>query len=314
MPNEISLPIQSRAAAVMPQSVRDDDRSVELVFTTGAMVRRWDWMEGEYEEELLVTPEAMRMQRLNSGAPLLADHAVYDLERVHGVVEKAWIENGEGRCRVRFAKDEKSETIWQKVRDGIIRNVSVGYLVHGYQEFVEGTRRVLRAIDWEPMEVSLVAVGADAAAGVRSAAVKTNCAIHRSQPTKKRGSNMSDENKDTPAPAEAAAAAPAAPAADAPAAEKPADEPEAAAAPAAPSAEARAVEIMEMCELAGVDLKRAADLVRSNKTTAEVRSALLAQRAKSTAGEISTHVTPPAEKKTGGLSERMAQKFSSKKK
>lgn len=305
MPDTVLLQSQARAAAIVPQSVNPDSRTVEVTFTTGALVRRYDWLEGEYEEELVVTPEAMRMDRLNSGAPLLADHACYDLDRVHGVVERAWIKDGKGYAQVRFAKDEATETIWQKVRDGIIRNISVGYNVYGYQEIKDGMRRILRAIDWEPMEISLVAVGADAGATVRNAETARTCTVHRAAVTHKRGTEMTTENEqDTemtteneqdPAPAadpkKAAARAEAAPVAN--------DE--------------RALEIMDLCQLGGVSLARAAEFVRGGKPISEVRAALLAERAAKSGEEIQTMNKPPVTQKAGGTAERMAARFSSAK-
>ena len=310
MPETVLLQSQARAAAIVPQSVNPDSRTVEVTFTTGALVRRYDWMEGEYEEELVVTPEAMRMDRLNSGAPLLADHACYDLDRVHGVVERAWIKDGKGYAQVRFAKDEATETIWQKVRDGIIRNISVGYNVYGYQEIKDGLRRILRAIDWEPMEISLVAVGADAGATVRNAETARTCTVHRAAVTHKRGTEMTTENEQDPAPAADVPETPAAPAAEpAPAADAPA-----APAEAAPVAnEERALEIMDLCQLGGVSLARAAEFVRGGKPIAEVRAALLAERAAKSGEEIQTMNKPPVTQKAGGTAERMAARFSSAK-
>lgn len=309
MPTSINVSMQSRAAAVMPQSVNEDARTAEFIFTTGAMVRRFDWLEGEYEEELVVTPDAVRMERMSSGAPLCADHATWAIENVHGVVERAWIEGGQGKMLVRFSDDEDSDKIWRKVKSGILRFVSVGYMVHAYQEVKEGARRILRAVDWEPVEVSLVAVPADAGAMVRSKPVsQTPCIIHRSnnQPTKEEvmttEANGADAGAENPAnpPADAA---PAADAAAAPAAD--------AAAPAAGEGETRAIEIMELCAIAGQPMVRAMEYVRSGKPVAEVRAALMAARDAKIAGEteISSHVLPPAEQKTGGTAERMQARF-----
>lgn len=309
MSNSFQVPVLARAAAVLPQSVNEADRTVELTFTTGALVRRFDWYEGEYEEELVVAPEAMRMERMNAGAPLLADHNQYEIDDVRGVIERAWIQDGEGRCVVRFAKDEKSESTWQKVRDGILRNISVGYMVHAYQEIKDGARRILRAVDWEPMEVSLVCVPADARAQVRSAEAKqfSRCIVHRTVDSNQKGQPMTTETtttEETTAPAEETAA----PAADAPAADTaPADEP----AVVAGGADTRAEEIMELCVLAQQPMSRALEFVKAGKTAAQVRAALLAERDKKITGqdEIRSVINPPAEQKTGGTAERMAQRF-----
>ncbi|HET9396873.1 MAG TPA: hypothetical protein VFO36_12530, partial [Nitrospiraceae bacterium] len=126
-------------------------------------------------EKLSMDPAHVRLDRLNTGAPLLDTHdSRTSVRKVVGVVEKAWIVNGEGRAIVRFSKREDVDSIWADVVDGIVRNVSVGYLVHKFQDVTEKNTqtetkiRTFLATDWEPNELSLVPVGADAKAGVRS--------------------------------------------------------------------------------------------------------------------------------------------------
>ena len=71
-----------------------------------------------------------------------------------------------GRATVRFSDRLDVEPIWQDVRGGIIRNVSVGYAVRAYEiREEEGTVPVWTAVDWQPLELSAVPIGADGAAG-----------------------------------------------------------------------------------------------------------------------------------------------------
>jgi hypothetical protein len=310
MPDNFTLPRLSRAAAVLPASVNEEDRTVEMVFTTGTRVSRYDWDIGAYDEELVVSPEAVRMDRLNNGAPLLADHASWDIENVHGVIERGWIENGEGKVKTRFARDEDSETLWQKVKDGIIRNVSVGYDVHVFQEIIEQGRRILRAIDWEPLEVSLVAVPADARAGIRSDTKRKPCVILRANQSNKQGAQRMSiepevkEGEGTPAPEAPTTSEP----------EAPAQQPAPAQAEVV-AQEARALEVMELCQIAGLKLERAAELVRSGKPVKEIRSLILAERASaSPAPEIASQVKPPVGQQAGGTAARMAARFPTKQK
>jgi hypothetical protein len=137
-------------------------------------VLRYDWWTGErYWEELSLEPGAVRMTRLENGAPLLNTHSRWDLGDVIGVVEDARIEKGQGIATVRFSKRDDVEPYFQDVKDGIIRNVSVGYVVHRYLKLdpPAGSNDfpTWRAIDWEPSELSLVPIGADVGAQVRSA-------------------------------------------------------------------------------------------------------------------------------------------------
>lgn len=167
-----ALPLQTRAAAVT--GVADGSRTVNLVWSTGAPAKRFDFWTGTYYmEELSLDPAHVRLDRMNSGANLLNTHAQSDLSAVLGVVEpgSAAIVNGEGVCQVRFSERADVEPYFRDVSTGIIRNVSVGYIVHQYQKTDPpegGGLPVWLAIDWEPAEVSLVSVPADFGAGVRS--------------------------------------------------------------------------------------------------------------------------------------------------
>lgn len=160
---------QTRSAAFTPSTVDESARTVELVWTTGASVRRYDWYADAYYDEVLeVSPEAVRMGRMASGAPLLLDHYASTSRQV-GVVESARIEGGKGYATVRFSKRKEVEGVWQDVKDGILRSISVGYKVHRYEkEKNDDGTRTYRAVDWEPLEISLVPVPADAGASVRS--------------------------------------------------------------------------------------------------------------------------------------------------
>ncbi len=167
----LETPLQSIRAAVRPGTVNIEDRTVEITWTTGARGKRWSWSIGEYQEELEVSDTALRMERLNNGAPFLNTHGQWDLDDVIGVVERAWLEGGEGRAVIRFSSREEVEPIFRDVRDGILRNISVGYIVHRYVlvEDGEDTTPIYRATDWEPTELSLVPIGFDDGSKVRSA-------------------------------------------------------------------------------------------------------------------------------------------------
>ncbi len=166
------IPYFDVRAVVQPESIDVENRTVEMIWSTGSRVKRVPWFSDPYFEELSMDEKSVRMQRLASGtAPFLNVHRKYDLSDVIGVIESASLGSGQGRCKVRFSKREDVEQIWQDVKNGILRNVSVGYAVHKYerQPMKEGEEiPVYRATDWEPMEVSLVPIGADAGANLRS--------------------------------------------------------------------------------------------------------------------------------------------------
>src|SRR5215813_5315622 len=181
----IELPAGQLRSAFAPETVNATARTVELVWTTGARVQRFDFWTGEpWIEELAVTQEAVDLRRLRAGANLLESHRSWGLDGVLGVVEDAWIANGEGRARVRFSERPQAEAIFGDVKAGIIRNVSVAYQTHELEELprTKGEPVIRRATRWEPLEVSFVAVPADAGAQVRNATdtARYPCAVRRS--------------------------------------------------------------------------------------------------------------------------------------
>src|SRR5512132_219459 len=155
----IDLPLQTRAdVRLQPDSIDAEARTVEVVSSTGATVRRRDiWTGKRYDELLSLEPAHVDLSRLNNGAPLLNTHGAFDLANVIGVVERAWIASSndsyEGRATVRFSLRGDVEPLWQDVRAGIIRNVSVGYTVRAYEVIEQdGQVPVWRAVDWQPVE------------------------------------------------------------------------------------------------------------------------------------------------------------------
>lgn len=149
-----------RALQVERAAINEEARTATLAFASESPYERWWGI-----EILDCTATSMRQGRLRSGANLLCDH---DTRDVVGVVESVEIgADRVARAVVRFGKSARAEEVWQDVRDGIRRNVSVGYLIHQavLVETKEGVE-TYRVTDWEPFEVSLVSVPADASVGV----------------------------------------------------------------------------------------------------------------------------------------------------
>jgi hypothetical protein len=166
------IPALSIRAAVMPASIDEEARTVELVWSTGADVQRSEWWSGKrFIERLSLKAEHIRLDRLNGGAPLLDAHMSWSVRDQIGAVvpDTAKITRKEGRAIVRFSSRDDVEPIWRDVKEGILRNVSVGYRVYKFEETAgrEDNIPIRTAIDWEPFEISMVPMGADPRAGVR---------------------------------------------------------------------------------------------------------------------------------------------------
>ena len=159
-----AAPMLTLFGAVMPETVNEERRTVNVKWYTGARVDRFSFSKGHYMLELSMDPKHVDMSRLSGGtAPLLNAHNSWSLGNVIGVIEEAFVKDGVGFATVRFSKREDAEVIYQDVKDGIIRNISVGAGVSKLElvEEVEGRPSVYRATKWQPMELSFVPIGAD---------------------------------------------------------------------------------------------------------------------------------------------------------
>jgi HK97 family phage major capsid protein len=149
-----------RSIEIGNRAIDEDKRTVEIAFSSEAEVDRW------YGTEVLAHgPENVRLGRINNGGAFLMEH---DRNDQIGVVERAWIDDDKkGRAIVKFSKSQRANEIFEDVKDGIRRLVSVGYLIHGEEtRKLEGGREAVRAVDWEPYELSLVSIPADDSVGV----------------------------------------------------------------------------------------------------------------------------------------------------
>lgn len=173
MTRKIATGIGYRHAQFDRAAVNSDARTVELAFSSEEPYQRF------FGSEILDhNPASIRLDRLKNGGPLLLEH---EPEDIVGVIESVRIgPDRVGRAVVRFGKSDIAEAAYQDVVDGIRRNVSVGYLVHrmrleeqssaaGSQDSMDGMDCqdcTYRVTDWEPLEISIVAIPADPTVGV----------------------------------------------------------------------------------------------------------------------------------------------------
>ncbi|MBN6823996.1 HK97 family phage prohead protease [Methylobacterium organophilum] len=162
-----------RAARLRAASFDADAYTIEVVWTTGARAPMYDAWTGEgFLEELSLKTGHVRLERLNAGAPFIDAHDSTECARVVGSVVRgtARCEGGKGICTVQLSRARDVADIVTKIREGVIRNVSVGYWVHRHEDLPDdGDQQVKLAVDWEPLEISAVPVPADAGAQIRSA-------------------------------------------------------------------------------------------------------------------------------------------------
>jgi HK97 family phage prohead protease len=295
MANKQFLPMQTRAGSFTPATINEEKRTVDVVWTTGAAVRRLG-----YIEELEVSLEAVNLSRLQNGAPVLDSHNSWDTGGIVGTVERAHIEGGKGVATLRFLKgDPAADRVWNMVQQGVLRAISVGYSVQKFIESrIDGVRR-LRATLWTPMELSVVPVPADAGAAVRGYEYELegnmpeeetrqnpeNGANSESGETREAGkAETRNEKAETTANAETSDKARA----------------------AAPDSK-RALEILDLCAIAKTDVTTARAFVESAKSVEEIRKELINMRAADSATISNAHNVAGSGEKS--LAERAAETY-----
>jgi len=156
-------------AMFVPGTVNAKDRTIEVTFSAGTKGLRRSWF-GDYFEELQIDEKAVNLDRANNGASVLNNHQWWDLSFVLGCSQKAWIQDGQGRALLRISERPDVEPYWGDIKSGIIRNLSVGYVVNTYEEIAapEGEPPTYRAIDWEVLEISYVTIPFDMLAQSRA--------------------------------------------------------------------------------------------------------------------------------------------------
>lgn len=151
----------------------ETEKSFWVTFATENPVYRRGWEEN-FNEILSCIPAHIRASRLEESAvPLLDNHNRW--EGVGGqlgiVIDHEFVLN---LCRAKILFSTRGEFtgIWSDIKAGVIRSISCGYNVYKYiREVVsENTIPNYRAVDWEPLEISLAPVPADYKSRVRSSA------------------------------------------------------------------------------------------------------------------------------------------------
>lgn len=185
-----------RAASFIPSTYNEAENTIELIAATEAEVPSYNWDYGRVREVLVMKSDNVRMDRLQNGAQLLDNHSMYGSVRrdVLGVVEEARLDNKQLIVKVRFSGREDLKDFIADVKNGIYQNVSITYRIYKAEiTEEEGKLPLLRAVDWEPFEVSFVSVPADYTAGARSQ--QNNTATNDCEITITRNSKLNNMNR-----------------------------------------------------------------------------------------------------------------------
>lgn len=188
--------ISTREITACPLSIRaatvdEKARTVEAVLATESPVPVYDYSSYKVIDEILVA-EGGEVPR---SMPMLESHFRWGLDAVLGSLRSPRREDGKWIVTLHFAEgDDKAERAWNKVRQGHLTDISVGYRALEYTDIPAGESkkigsrlyeakdRTLRVTTkWRAFEGSLVVIGADQLAKIRAEHINNQSGQHRSR-------------------------------------------------------------------------------------------------------------------------------------
>ena len=163
----LELGIQRRTFSIDVDSevradVSEGSREVAFAFSSEEPYKRWWGTEILGHKRSEVNLDWMKSQN----APLLVDHDTRVDSQV-GRIVKVSLDQRTGRGIAKFGKGARADEIFQRVVDGDLTNISVGYRINKLQlvEVDDTGHETFRVVDWKPVEASIVSVPADETVG-----------------------------------------------------------------------------------------------------------------------------------------------------
>jgi len=153
-----------RTAQFDREAINDTARTVRLSISSDRPYLRSDFFGNEFYEVLDHSPGGIVIDRLTDGTALLWNH-----QANQHLGRQVSFENDGHKITVvsKFSRSPFAEEKWQDVRDGILQNSSVGYLVLDAEETDEEIDGLpVYKMKWQPLEHSLVPIAADISVGV----------------------------------------------------------------------------------------------------------------------------------------------------
>jgi hypothetical protein len=160
----------------------DFNEGIETIATTEAPALVVDWEKWQVVREVL--PMRFMEAPNNDKVPLLDSHSRVAIEQVKGSARNFRIEGDQLICKTFISESETA--VRQKIKEGHIDSVSIGYMTGDSVDVPKGKTEVIEGVGyknefdddypmvvrkwWKTHELSLVAIGADEAAKFKSVA------------------------------------------------------------------------------------------------------------------------------------------------
>ncbi|WP_338692437.1 HK97 family phage prohead protease [Bradyrhizobium sp. 26S5] len=163
---ESAVDLTRRDAIPRPRTFDAEAMTIEAVIASTTPVRRRD-ARGDFME--ILDPAGLDLG-VTRGASVLDSHQQAGIDNVLGTIDDVWIDGSEVVARLRFSSRPEIAPVVTDIRNGIIRNLSVGYEVGEWKAGKDAAGvRTMTAIRWSVREASFVAVPADPTARTRAA-------------------------------------------------------------------------------------------------------------------------------------------------
>jgi HK97 family phage major capsid protein/HK97 family phage prohead protease len=173
MSQKIRIPeTMFRSAQFERAAINEDERTVEMSISSEEPYKRF------FGNEILDhKAECVNLKRFAGGAPLLFNH---DRGAHIGRIIETRLEGGKLVVKAKFGNSALAQEKWQDVKDGILRETSVGYQVTKMVlEEEKDDDSTYRVTEWMPYEGSLVTIPADQTVGVGRASETRELEIFR---------------------------------------------------------------------------------------------------------------------------------------
>lgn len=168
-------------------SFNAEERTVEVILATETPVRRRSYAEGPFDEILVISRAAIDASRLDTMALLDSHDAHSGLDsRLGSIVPGSLrLEGSKALVTVKISRTEKGDRIVADLADGHRFGASVGYKILELDrvEATDDSVAQIRATRWQPMELSLVSIPADAASHTRSEIQENDMTTETTTPT-----------------------------------------------------------------------------------------------------------------------------------
>ena len=159
------MPLDSltRAASTRPNSYDPETRTVSAVIATANPVQRRD-ARGPYLE--ILTADTLDLSAV-AGLPVLDSHRTASVRDQIGRVRSIALEGDQVVALLELTSAEDAAPVVQRIADGTVTGVSIGYRVAGWTEKQTPSGRVKSPTSWRLTETTLTSNPADPAARLR---------------------------------------------------------------------------------------------------------------------------------------------------